>query len=115
MSLQFLISISDQLKTPFSWPKDTKMWSENDRINSIIKKFSLHQIIKVIKKKFKIATEFSFNHISTENIKRIINDIDITKLYFGEIPTYFFKKYDFVLDTVTVCVNEPLKTGSVPW
>ena len=52
--------------------------------------------------------------MSTENIKIIINDIDITKLYFGEIPTYFFKKYDFVLDTVTVCVNEPLKTGSVP-
>ena len=26
----------------------------------------------------------------------------------------FLKKCDFVLDTVTVCVNETLKTGSIP-
>ena len=30
----------------------------------------------------------------------------------SETPSYLFKKCDFVLDTVTVCVNEALKTGS---
>ena len=65
-------------------------------------------------KKFKIKSKLSFNHVSTDTIKRIINDLDIKKLSSGGIPTYFFKKYDFVLDTVTVCVNETLKTGSFP-
>ena len=32
----------------------------------------------------------------------------------GEIPTYLFKKFDYILDTVTVCVNKALKTGSLP-
>ena len=30
----------------------------------------------------------------------------------GEIPTYVFKKCDFVLDIATVCVKEALKTES---
>ena len=30
------------------------------------------------------------------------------------IITYFFKKCDFVLVTVTVCVKEVLETGSFP-
>ena len=33
-----------------SWPDDTKMSSENDAINSIIKRFAFHQSIKAIKK-----------------------------------------------------------------
>ena len=83
----------------------------NDTINSIIKKFACHLNIKAIKKKFKIKSEFSFNLVSTETIKRIINDLDITKAFSSEIPTYLFKKCDFILDTVTVCVNGALKTG----
>ena len=71
------------------------MSSGNDIINSIIKKFAFHQSIKAIK-----------------IVKRIINDLDIKKPSSGEIPTYFFLKCDFVLDTVTVCVNKALKTGS---
>ena len=71
------------------------MSSGNDIINSIIKTFAFHQSIKAIK-----------------IIKRIINDLDIKKPSSGEIPTYFFLKCDFVLDTVTVCVNKALKTGS---
>ena len=43
-------------------------------------------------------------------MKRIINDLDIKRPSSGEIPTYFFKKCDYVLDTVTVCVKEALKT-----
>ena len=88
------------------------MSSRNDTINSIIKTF--HASIKVIKKKFKIKSEFSFKFVSTETIKRIINDLDIKKASSGEIPTYLFKKCDFILDTVTICVNEALKTGSFP-
>ena len=103
-------SITDSLNL-FSWPEDTSMSSGNDTINSIIKKFAFHRSIKAIKKKFKIRSEFSFNH---ETIKRIINDLDNKKPSSGETPTYIFKKCDFVLDTVTVCVNEALKTGFFP-
>ena len=61
-----------------------------------------------------MKSEFPFNHVTTETIKRIINDIDIKKPSSSEIPTYSFKKCDFVLDTVKVYVNEALKTGSFP-
>ena len=54
--------------------------------------------------------KFLFNLVSTETIKRIINDLDIKKAS----PTYLFKKCDFILDTVTVSVKEALKTGSFP-
>ena len=86
------------------------MSSRNDTINSIVKKFARHPSIKAIKKKFKIKSEFLFNLVSTETIKRIINDLEIKKASSGEIPTYLFKKCDFILDTITVCVNETLKT-----
>ena len=84
------------------------MSSGNDTVNSIIKTFAFHQSIKAIKKKFKIKSKFSFNHLSTETIKIIINDLDIKKPSPGEIPTYFFKECSFALGTVTVCVNEVL-------
>ena len=74
---------------------------------------AFHQSIKAIIK-IQIKSEFSINHVSTETIKRIINDLDIKKTSSGEIPTYFFKKGDFVLDTVTVCVNKAWKTGTFP-
>ena len=58
----------------FSWPEDISMLSGNYTINSISKKFTFHQSIIAIKKKFKIKSQFSFNHVSTESIKRIINE-----------------------------------------
>ena len=79
-------SITNSLNL-FSWPEDTSMSSRNDTINSIIKKIACHPSIKVIKKKFRIKSQFSFNLVSTETIKRIINDLDIKKASSGEIPT----------------------------
>ena len=58
----------------FSWSEDSSMSSGNDTINSISKKFAFHQRKKAIKKKFKIKSDFLFNHVSTETIKRIINE-----------------------------------------
>ena len=84
-------SITDSLNL-FSWPEDTSMSSGNDTINSIIKKFAFHRSIKAIKKKFKIKSEFSCNHVSTKTINNVI----------------------FVLDTFTMCVNKGLKNGSFP-
>ena len=42
----------------FSWRKDASMSSGNDTINSIIKKFAFHRIIKAIKKKSKLKANF---------------------------------------------------------
>ena len=50
------------------------MSSGNDKINSISKRLGFHESIKAIKKKFKIKSEFFFHHVSTETIKRIINE-----------------------------------------
>ena len=82
------------------------MSSGNDTINSIIKTFAFHSSRKAIKKIFQIKIKFLLNLVSTDTIKRIINDLDIKKACSGEIPTYHFRKCEFILDTVTVCVNE---------
>ena len=47
-------------------------------------------------------------------MKRIITDLNIKKPSSAKILTFFLKKWDFVLDTVTVCAREALKTGSSP-
>ena len=73
------------------------MSSGNETVNSIIKKFAFRRGIKAIKKTFEIKSKFLFNHVSTETIKRIINDLDIKKPSSCEISTYFIKKCDFVL------------------
>ena len=67
--------------------------------------FAFYPVREAKKKKFKIKSEFSFNLVSTESLKRIINDLNIKK-------ASLFKKGDFVLDTATVCVNEGLKKGT---
>ena len=87
----------------FSWPEDTSMSSRNDTINSIIKKFACHPSIKAIKKKFKFKSEISFNLVSIETIKRILNDLNVKKASSGEIPTYLFKKSDFILGSHRMC------------
>ena len=69
----YLGSITDYLSL-FSWSGDTSMSSGNDTINPISKTFVFHQSKKAIKKKFKIKSQFLFNHVSTEIIKRIINE-----------------------------------------
>ena len=65
-------SITDSLNL-FSWPEETSMSSANDTINSISETFVFHGSKKAIKKKFKLKSEFLFNHLYTETIKRIIN------------------------------------------
>ena len=88
MSLQLSIknfgSITDSLNL-FSLPEDNSVSSGNDTVNSIIKKIAFHS--SIIKKKFKIKSEFSFNLVPTETIKRIINNLDIKKASSSEIPT----------------------------
>ena len=56
------------------------------QLTSLLKKFASHPSIKAIEKKF------LFNLVSSETIRRIINDLDIKKASSGEIPTYLFKK-----------------------
>ena len=64
-------SITDSLNL-FSWPEDTSLSSRIDTINSIIKNVAIHGSIEAIKEKFKIKSEFSCNHVSTETIKNVI-------------------------------------------
>ena len=47
-------------------------------------------------------------------MKRIITDLNIKKPSAAKIPTFFYKKCDFILDTVTVCSKKALKTESSP-
>ena len=79
------------------------------KLTLLLKKIAFHQSIKAIKKKLKIKSKFLFKCVSTETIKRIIIGLEIKKPSSGEITTYFFKKGDFDLGSITVCVNEVLQ------
>ena len=83
-------SITDSLNL-FNWPEDTSVSSENDTISSIIKKFIFYPSVKTIRTKFKMKSKFSFNLISTDTIKRIINDLEIKKLLLVKFHFTFLK------------------------
>ena len=92
MSLQFSVNISDQLQTrqiSLISPKILQCHQGMTLNHQIIKKIAFYQSIKAIRK-FKIKSKFLFHHVSTETIKRIINDLDIKEPSSGEIQTYFF-------------------------
>ena len=57
-----------------NWLEDASVSSRKNTITSIIKKFAFHQSIKATKKKFETKSEFLFNHVSSETIKRIISE-----------------------------------------
>ena len=82
-------SITDSLNL-FNWPEDTSVSSESDTISSIIKKIAFHPSIKT-RTKFKMKSKFSFNLISTETTKRIINDLEIKKLLLVKFHFTFLK------------------------
>ena len=56
------VPVTDALNL-FSWPENTSMWSGNDTINSIVKKLAFHQSLETIKRKIKIKSKISFNHV----------------------------------------------------
>ena len=93
MSLQFSVNISDQLQTrqiSLISPKILQCHQGMTLNHQIIKKIAFYQSIKAIRK-FKIKSKFLFHHdVSTETIKRIINDLDIKEPSSGEIQTYLF-------------------------
>ena len=70
--------------------------------------FTFHPCIKALKKKFKVKREFLFNLVSTENIKRIINDLDIKKGSW-KIPTDLFKNVVLIWT-----LSQYVSTGSFP-
>ena len=88
MSLQFS-NILDQLQTrqiSLVGPMILQRHQGMTKLTPLLKKFAIHQSIKAVKKKIKIKSEVLFNRMSTETIKRIINDLEVYKPSSGEIP-----------------------------
>ena len=109
MSFQFSIDISNQLQTrqiSLAGAEILQCHHSMAELTPLLNFF--------LSAKYKIKSKFSFNHITTETIKRIINNLGIKKTSSGKIPTYFLKKCDSLLNTDTVCVNDTLKTETFP-
>ena len=76
-----------------------------DSIEKIINRFRFHVSIKNIKRNYKITSKFSFNPVSEECVKDIVNDLSSSKAADGKMPLKISKEYDFFfifLETVLI-------------
>ena len=74
----------------FEWPLRSAD-QVYDSVDTIIDSFRFHPSIKNIKRNYKIASKFSFNSVSREFVKDIVNDLPSNKAAGGEIPLKVLK------------------------
>ena len=88
-------------------------------MTQLLKNLPFSEVCKKTRRRSKLKANFCLtmyiyrdhkkNHKWSRHLKTLKTFI---RPSFGEIPTCFFKKGDIVLNTVTVCVKEALKSGS---
>ena len=69
--------------------------------------FRLNRILRIPKK-------FSFQPVSTDEVKKIIKNLKNSKSLGGEIPTKILKKSEFTLEILTQCVHKSFASGEFP-
>ena len=84
-------------------------------LNYITNKYRRHPSIKIIKGDFPNVKKFTFQLLSTKDVKKVIKDFKTNKSVGEEIPTKILKKSEFTFDTLKNCINQSLKTtGKFP-
>ena len=81
--------------------------SNQDYLNITIGKYEKHLSIKLIKQNFRISRKFSFEPVSKDKTKKIINEFKNSKSVGGEIPTKILKECEFTFEILRQCVNKP--------
>ena len=84
------------------------VWSKD--LNYIINKCRNHPSVKAIKENFPNVKKFTFQLVSTEDVKKVIKDLKTNKSVRGEIPTQILKESEFTFETLKNCINQSLKT-----
>ena len=67
-----------------------------------------------IKTKYRGISNFSFQPVSVEEVKKIIRDLKTNKAVGGEITTMILKVCEFIYGVLTKCINKSIGTGHFP-
>ena len=78
-------------------------------ILNYIENFNNHSSCKIIKKHLNDHITFTFRHVTTDEVKKVIHDLKNDKVG-GEIPAQIFKICDCILDILKNCINQSIET-----
>ena len=84
------------------------------RIENIIKRHKNHPSIRAIKTNFNSVCIFSFQPVSVDDVKTVIQGVKNNKSVGGEIPIQILKESEFTFETLTNCINKSIETGYFP-
>ena len=94
----------------------TEVIDINDPIFKAIKKYEMHPSIKKITESISITEKFNFSSVSCDDMKCIVNDLDISKAtVYSSIPTKVFKQnFDICSDIITNMYNNSTIAATFP-
>ena len=89
--------------------------SSDDPLVNAIRKYENHPSIIKIKSSVETAQLFDFNFVSSNDISKIINSLDLTKKASGAIPTKIVKLANKqICKDLANCINECIKQNKFP-
>ena len=88
--------------------------SNQDYLDITTPKYEKHPSVKMIKQNFRIPEKFSFQPVSKDEVKKIIQDLKNSKSVGGEIPNKILKECKFTFETLTHCVSKSFASGEFP-
>ena len=97
----------------FQWNEHNgEVFSKN--VETIIENFRNHSSSKIIKKHFKNHITFTFRHVTTDEVKKIIHDLKNNKAASGEILVKILKNCGCIFDILKNCINQSIETSNFP-
>ena len=83
-------------------------------VETIIENFKNHPGYKIIKKHFKNNITFTFRHVTTDEVKKVILCLKNNKADGGEIPVKILKSCGCIYDILKNCINQSIETYNFP-
>ena len=81
---------------------------------TIIIKYSKHPSILIIKQKVKINRKFSFQSVSEDTVKNVVESLPSDKASGREIPVDMLKNSEFCFSELTKCVGKAFNENKFP-
>ena len=67
-----------------------------------------------MKQHLKYRNTFTFRHLTVDEVKKVIHDLNNNKAAGGEIPVRILKNFVCIIDIVINCINQLIETSNFP-
>ena len=89
--------------------------SDRSNIFTPISSFSNHPSIQMINYKYQNSFDFKFKLVSTDQVIKLIDEIDCNKSPSGDIPAKIIKiAKEEIAEPIRNCINSSISTGTFP-